>query len=175
MRMLVKSPSKTNDDTILQLTANNIVELYGMAEIIYTSHLFGYPGTLNKGSSHLERNVQSLEDLTIKIKDPGIRKLLEQIIHTTQGILINDKNMKIWVENLTGRSMRNIRKSSGLSNQMRNLKGEFTSDASLPDWTKEQQYSAYLENSSHLMREIMTEIDSTFGIIGKPDNTVEKE
>jgi hypothetical protein len=168
----MKSASEKNGDVLLQLIANNIIGLYQLVELVYGSHLFGYPGYSNTLLSYIERSIRYLADFKTSVKDAKIREPLEQIIDTIQAILMNDKNMKAWVEEFTGRSMRSIGKSTGFSIQKQNQKGEFTGSASFPAWTKEHSYFEYLENSHCLIRELIKEIESAFGIISNSSNGI---
>jgi hypothetical protein len=153
--------------------ANNIIGLYESVEMIYASQLLGYPGSLEKNiSPFVNKNIESLIDLINDVNDAAARRLLGQVLHTTQAFLVNDRNMKSWVEDFTGQSMTKIRKISKLSIQKQDKKGLYTSDASLPAWVKESEYMKFGQDSSNLMKSLVDEFVTIFELMSKLSNGV---
>ncbi len=151
--------------------ARTIVGLYESAEMIYKSHLFGYPGTVTADIAiYMKRNIQLLKDLNKHVSDMDITTLISHITESVQLLLMTDKNMKSWLEKFTGQSISRIRKSTGLSIQKRDNLGRFTGDASLPSWTKEQEYKVLINESSSIMKSLLNQVDVFFNHVGKISN-----
>lgn len=155
----------------LEAIARIIVGLYQSAEMIYKSHLFGYPGTVAADTAiYIKRNIKSLEDLSRDLSDVYISAVISRIVANIQSLLMTDKNMKNWVEDFTGLPISSIRKSTRLSIQKQDKEGRFTGDASLPSWTKEQEYKVLINESSSIMKSLLNQVDVFFNHVGKISN-----
>lgn len=160
MNSLIPKDNKKN----LELIARNIISIYELAEMIRSSHVFGYPGTLPRNIyAFVKRNIASLKSLSDHISSDGDTYLLiSEILGTTQRILENDKDMKLWVENFTGQSINKIRKTSKLSIQKQNEEGEFLGETSFPGWTADDKYKAFVEETLGLMKTLVNLMKSFF-------------
>ncbi len=152
----------------LEAIARIIVGLYQSAEMIYKSHLFGYPGTVAADTAiYIKRNIKSLEDLSRDLSDVYISAVISRIVANIQSLLMTDKNMKNWVEDFTGLPISSIRKSTRLSIQKQDKEGRFTGDAAPPPWSQEQEYRVLINEASGLIKGLINQMDVFFSKVSK--------
>lgn len=156
---------------LLQLAANNIIGLYELAEMLFTSQIFGYPGSLKKNlSKYFDRNLVSLEGTINDITGEDLKRSLDRILQITRSLITSDDNLRICVENLTGYPMTKIRKTTRLSIQKKDATGLYSGDASLPSWVKERAYVELFQESADLMKNFVKELEIVFTILVELSN-----
>lgn len=159
----MESQKELDNTALLELISRYVIGLYELAEMTYTSHLLGYPGTLEKSTIvYMNKNIQSLNQLKENVNDIDINTLLSEILVTLRLLVKNDNHMKIWVEGFTGKSMNTIRKATGMSIQKRNQHGEFLGKSSLPAWVSNSKYEAFTKESLGLLKRLVDAIGRFF-------------
>ena len=153
-----------DDSANYELIARNIISIYELAEMLYTSHIFGYPGALpRKIYVFVEHNIASLKSLqNDPTNDKDTYVLISKFLGTIQHLLKNDKDMKLWVENSTGQSIKKIGRTSKLSIQKQNESEGFTGETSFPSWITTDGYKAFVEESLRLMKTLIAQMKYFF-------------